>query len=436
MICIYGIILTIFYSLFAFMGYRDIFSPRVIFNLFAWVKNVPYFVQIGDCYSEELQLMYFSMCFLSMIMVNIGMTAYEKLKNRNMEYVYYNDDISERKITRYYHFGIIIFTVGFLINLYVVLQSGGLYFVLSHLQARGEILRGFGYATTFSKYMLVLSVILVEYYMFNKKNAKSKFVFCIIFAFSVFSLIVFGARKPALMLLILTIMVYHYCYKRIKWKNIITFKFLGLSSIVLLFMLMMPMLRYKDNSEIFMSPIVWLEMAVNKFLDIFREFSYLTGVMFTYQHFNIDNYWFGRVYLNILYQWIPSSIFPNKPPMDDGMYLYNMMRGFSINPNMARIELFFQTSVPFTQEGALYANFGIPGIIIGGFIIGFFYKHIYRVMGDSRMYLFNIFVYQIIMFEFVPSVLHSLSPMIGISFAFIFFKVFLHMKYRKSKVVS
>lgn len=433
MIYIYGIILTIFYSMFAFIGYRDIFSPRVIFNLFAWVKNVPYFVQIGDCYSEELQLMNFSMCFLSMIMVNVGMSAYEKLKNRNMKYIYYSNGIDKENFTRYYQFGIIIFIIGFLINLYVVLQSGGLFFVLSHLQARGEILRGFGYATTFSKYMLILSVILVEYYMFSNKSVKSKLVFCIIFASSIFSLIIFGARKPALMLLILTIMVYHYCYKKIKWKNLISFKFFSISGIVLLFMLMMPMLRYKDNSEIFMSPIIWLEMAIDKFLDIFREFSYLTGVMFTYQHFNIDNYWFGRVYLNILYQWIPSSIYPNKPPMDDGMYLYNMMRGFSISPNMARIELFFQTSVPFTQEGALYANFGVLGIVIGSFMIGIFYKHVYRIMLDSRMYLYNIFVYQVIMFEFVPSVLHSLSPMIGISFAYILFKVFLHMKCRKRK---
>ena len=191
------------------------------------------------------------------------------------------------------------------------------------------------------------------------------------------------------------------------------------------------MLRYYENSNIYLTPKVWAEESLNSIDNIFREFSYLTGDMYIFGHFNFSNYWGGRVYLNIFTQWIPRSLFPNKPPMDDGMYLLNMMRGVSVSPNMSTSQLLYQTSVPFTMEGALYANFGWLGLIIGCFLVGVFYEYVYKVMKDCDYNILSIFIYQTVIFEFVPSVLHTVSPFIGILFMTIITVPVLHIRIKR-----
>ncbi len=77
----------------------------------------------------------------------------------------------------------------------------------------------------------------------------------------------------------------------------------------------------------------------------------MTGDMFVFDHFKTADLWYGKSYANFFVQWIPSSLFPNKPPMDDGMYLYNMIRGLQVLPNTPTRELLHQPSIPVYQLG-------------------------------------------------------------------------------------
>ena len=199
---------------------------------------------------------------------------------------------------------------------------------------------------------------------------------------------------------------------------------------------MVPMLRYYENATIYLSPSLWAKEALGNVNTIFREFSYLTGDMYTFEHFNLSNYWLGKEYLNIFVQWIPRSLYPGKPPMDDGMYLYNMMQGVAVTPNMATADLPFQTSVPFTLESSLFVNFGWVGVFMGCFLVGMLYQYVFRILNETQYNILTIFIYQTVIFEFVPSVLHTVSPLIGITFTAIIIVPLLHIRIRRKQRLS
>lgn len=210
----------------------------------------------------------------------------------------------------------------------------------------------------------------------KEKNKKHLYIFVLIFAITTFGLIVFGARRPAMMLLIQVIMLYHFTSSKIKFYSIFKIKSLITICVISLFVLLMPMLRSASETDYVNNPTKWVEGAVDNANTLFREFSYCDGDLFAFDYFKNHELWYGASYLNIPLQVIPRSIYPQKPPMDDGMYLLNMMYGEKVTPNMATADLYYQTSVPFTLESSLYSNFGLLGIILGGLLVGMFYQYI------------------------------------------------------------
>ena len=74
MVSLYSILLSLCYFVGAYIGRKDIFSPRFIFNVFAWLKNIPYavdYIRINNITDENIDS-YFLFKFISFICVNVG----------------------------------------------------------------------------------------------------------------------------------------------------------------------------------------------------------------------------------------------------------------------------------------------------------------------------------------------------------------------------
>ena len=87
MVSLYSILLSLCYFVGAYIGRKDIFSPRFIFNVFAWLKNIPYavdYIRINNIADETIDS-YFLFKFISFICVNVGITIYEN-KSRYRKY--------------------------------------------------------------------------------------------------------------------------------------------------------------------------------------------------------------------------------------------------------------------------------------------------------------------------------------------------------------
>ena len=403
----FALTLSSVYLLFALKGRSNLFSPRFLYNAFAWLKNVPYFIEVGETYSDVLCERYFIYKLIGCICVNIGISIYESKKIG--KYSYSENVIN---IKSYYKYGILFCFVGLLIKLYIFQSSGGVLYILSHIQARKSLMAGNYYYELIANSLLTLSVLFTELYMIINNNKKGKIVFAFCLFITLVCLMIFGARHPALTLMLQVLMLYHFLKSKITLSSIFKPRSIGIIGLVMMFMVMMPMLRAESETDLISDPVEWAISAGNNIMSITREFSYLSGDMFVFDYFHDNEFWYGASYINIFLQWIPRSVFPNKPPMDDGMYLLNMMYGEHVTPNMPTSKLYFDTSVPFTMEGTLYCNFGILGIIIGCILIGMLYQHVYKILCDTNYSIIMLLIYQAVMFVFVPSVLHTTSTLI------------------------
>lgn len=430
MVSTYSILLSLCYFWGAYIGRKDIFSPRFIFNMFAWLKNIPYVIDYisANRISDDTVESYFFFKFISFICVNIGITIYER-NSTNIKYVYQEN--KQRDNSAYLRTGIIVSIIGFAVKIKTILEGGGVFYILSHIQARKELMAGQYYNELFANSLLTCGVLLTLLCYLKKKNKKHLYIFILIFAITTFGLIVFGARRPAMMLLLQVIMLYHFISSKIKIYSIFKIKSLITIFAIALFVLLMPMLRSGSETDYINNPTKWVEGAVDNANTLFREFSYCDGDLFAFNYFKTHDYWYGASYLNIPLQVIPRSIYPQKPPMDDGMYLLNMMYGEKVTPNMATADLYFQTSVPFTLESSLYSNFGLLGIIIGCLLVGIFYQYVYNVLTSCYCPIVMILIYQEIIFVFVPSVLHATSAIIICGVYWVIFKILFKFKIRR-----
>lgn len=430
MVLTYSILLSLCYFCGAYIGRKDIFSPRFIFNIFAWLKNIPYVIDYiaANRTSDDTVESYFFFKFISFVCVNIGITIYERC-SMNTEYVYREDKKCDK--SAYLRTGIVVSIIGFAVKIKTILEAGGVFYILSHIQARKELMAGQYYNELFANSLLTCGVLLTLLCYLKEKNKKHLYIFIFILAMTIFSLIVFGARRPAMMLLLQVIMLYHYVSSKIKIRSIFKIKSLVTIFIIALFVLLMPMLRSGSETDYISNPTKWVEGAIDNTNTLFREFSYCDGDLFAFNYFKNHEFWYGASYLNIPLQVIPRSIYPQKPPMDDGMYLLNMMYGENVSPNMATADLYYQTSVPFTLESSLYSNFGLFGIIIGCLLVGTFYQYVYKVLTSCYCPIVMILIYQEIIFVFVPSVLHTTSAIIICGVYWVIFKILFKFKIRR-----
>lgn len=430
MVLTYSILLSLCYFCGAYIGRKDIFSPRFIFNMFAWLKNIPYVIDYisANRISDDTVESYFLFKFISFICVNIGITIYER-NSTNIKYVYQEN--KQRDNSAYLRTGIIVSIIGFAVKIKTILEGGGVFYILSHIQARKELMAGQYYNELFANSLLTCGVLLTLLCYLKEKNKKHLYIFIFIFTITTFGLIVFGARRPAMMLLLQVIMLYHFISSKIKIYSIFKIKSLIMLFAIALFVLLMPMLRSGSETDYINNPTKWVEESVDNANTLFREFSYCDGDLFAFNYFKNHEYWYGASYLNIPLQVIPRSIYPQKPPMDDGMYLLNMMYGEKVTPNMATADLYFQTSVPFTLESSLYSNFGLLGIIIGCLLVGIFYQYVYKVLTACYCPIVMILIYQEIIFVFVPSVLHATSAIIICGVYWVIFKILFKFKIRR-----
>lgn len=430
MVSLYSILLSLCYFIGAYIGRKDIFSPRFIFNVFAWLKNIPYavdYIRVNNIADETIDS-YFFFKFISFICVNVGITIYE-INSTNKKYVYLEN--KKRKNSAYLRTGIIVSVIGFVVKIKTILDSGGVFYILSHIQGRKEIMAGQYYNELFANSLLTCGVLLTLMCYLKEKRKKNLYIFIVIFVITTFGLIVFGARRPAMMLLLQVIMLYHFFSSKIRIRSLFKIKSIVTIFVIAFFVLLMPMLRSSSETDYINNPQKWVEGAVENTNTLFREFSYCDGDLFAFDYFKTHEYWYGASYLNIPLQIIPKSIYPQKPPMDDGMYLLNLMYGEKATPNMATDDLFYQTSVPFTLESSLYSNFGLLGIILGCLLVGVFYQYVYKVLISCFCPIVMILIYQEIIFVFVPSVLHTSSAIITFCVYWIIFKILFKFKIRR-----
>jgi hypothetical protein len=206
-----------------------------------------------------------------------------------------------------------------------------------------------------------------------------------------------GGRVSAIMLVVVSVLTWHYTVRRIIGIPLWAY------TLILLFVpyfVAMPLLRepgaalrYSRQHE-----RLWQDIQANLY-KVVTQLSYVDTYVFIVNHFDTTNLWLGRSYLDLVVAPIPSTMYPDKPPVDDGVYIRSLEHGMTVAPGMP-YRLLFQSSTPPETLGLSYLNFWWPGVIIGMYLLGTVYKAAYAYMARSSYSLHSIYVYASIMLGF------------------------------------
>jgi len=300
------------------------------------------------------------------------------------------------KPKRVYIAAAVFLVVGFVSYIVLIRTIGGADYLINNLHRRGRLAQGLGYL---SSLVPVFSFgILLLIYSWRYRPSLIKFVaVCVTVPLAVVMFSSFGGRKLTLHLLVFGVLVWNYGVRpirRVVWKGIL------LSLVVIPYFVAMPLLRSQGGVERFISsPALLGSEIVANLSKAVTGLSYVDSYLFIINHFQPDRIWWGRTYLDLVTAPIPSSLYRDKPPIDDGVYVRTLVGGEEVRPPTSRREL-YPSSWPPETLGTMYMNFWIPGVLLGMFILGCVYRGAYEYMRWSKYTLFSILSYGVILANF------------------------------------
>ncbi|MGE7647251.1 O-antigen polymerase [Peribacillus frigoritolerans] len=303
-------------------------------------------------------------------------------------------------------------------------KIGGLNYLLNNLEYRTFIIAGNNYLTSLFSCLFIALAILI--YSLREKKSITKIL--LVITLSIVIILVFssmGGRTSTVYLMLLIVLVFHYGVKRIRK---IPLRAVFIVLLMVIYFIAIPLIRTPGSFEYYSNNINQLGKDVREnFEIIFTQTSYVDHYLLIVNYFDIDNIWLGSSYVDLLTAPIPSTLIPNKAPVDDGVYLRTIAEGRDVRPSMPYEEL-FKSSWPPETLGIMYMNFWIPGVIIGMYLLGIIYKVFYNYMVFSKYSIFSILIYSNVIYSFHLSNLRIVQTLTEITLIIIFFIMFFRIR--------
>jgi hypothetical protein len=186
-----------------------------------------------------------------------------------------------------------------------------------------------------------------------------------------------GGRSGAVTVILFAMMTVHYGVRR--FRRLLTPGTALLAGVLFLFILVMPLFRTSRSYDRYSAnPGLLVGDAVRSLGRVAPQFSAADRGMVIVQYFRPDRLWWGASYLDLLVAPIPRTLMPDKPPVDEGVYLTAIARGSEVRPSMPARKLPI-TALPM-GSWIMYMNFGIVGFVAAMFLTGAVIAAAYRYM--------------------------------------------------------
>ena len=304
----------------------------------------------------------------------------------------------------YMFWGILFFLTGILGFILIMRKVGGVGYFFSNLHLRRVLVRDLDFESMLLSFMDKGPMLII----FSKKYSGKKLSiidFLMILITGLMSGL--GGRKALLMLVIECVFIYHYAIRKIQIKNLLKPIYVVIAVLLFFFFSIYSQFRREGAMEEFLkNPIAFYqENSSGDVVETVVGESYVPFYIAIIYYFRDHDFWLGSSFKGLLTAPIPSSMYPNKPPVDDGMYLYSIAQGRpNIKPTMPAKSL-DGTSWPLETFGSMYANYGIPGVLIGMFILGLIIGWSYKKMVKSQFGFLWLLMYVNVLFTFELSTL-------------------------------
>ncbi|MBI5995331.1 O-antigen polymerase [Clostridium perfringens] len=392
-------------NIITFLYIIRIMIPTIMYAFESNIELISYPYLKEAVSSDTIYISYSIIQVIGFFLTILGTKIVGKRHNNNKEVLYVNELLSKNNINRinFKRWGIIFWGIGFCAFILIMKKVGGFYYFITHLNYRTFMTRNLDILTLILSFMHY-GILLIVYSL--KDNNKKISVGLIFFSIITGLMCGLGGRKTVLLVLIEVFVIYNYTVKPISFNFFLKGKYVILFFSMWLLFFVMVSFRVPGAFEEFLEqPIRFLEANNIGILDMIRKESYVPFYMAVIYYFKNHNLWFGASFKGLLTAIIPSSLYPEKAPVDDGMYLYSICLGKNnIRPIMPVYEL-DGSSLPLETFGSMYANFGVIGVLIGMLIVGCVIGYFYRKIRKTNERLFYLVMYTQVLVGFELSTL-------------------------------
>jgi MFS family permease len=301
-----------------------------------------------------------------------------------------------------------------------IYQLGGYEALIFRMYARAKLMTGARHYLMFLP--LLLYAILILIYSMRQRRSWFKWILLItLIAVAAGINSSFGGRKATLIMFIAVLIMWHYGvqrFRRVPWQAI------AVVAILIPYVVAVPIIRKPGALERYLRypEELWPDLA-GRLQNFVGELSYVDTYIFIYNYFTPQNVWLGQTYLDLPLAPIPSQSYPDKPPIDDGVYVRSLMAGMSAEPGTP-YRLLYPSSNPPETAGIMYLNFWVPGVIIGMFLLGVFYQAAYKYMEVSGYTIYSVVAYVYMLTTFHLSNLGIIQTLLGLGLATVYFLIF------------
>lgn len=273
---------------------------------------------------------------------------------------------------------------------YLVSTLGGVLEVLNNSYLNANFLSGSGHLVLIINTCAFISVnCLNKALSFRKINTLYLFVI-----YGVYFVILssFGGRSNFLLLMMMSFFSYSMFLKTFK---IATIKSVFIVAALASYVIIMPFIR----DDIFADRDDYITLIIENFAVLAKGNDYINIQLSILGYFDFSNLWLGKSYGDLLYSVIPSSLYPDKPPVAEGVYFFNNVIGNVQTPPYPARNMVLVGWPPGTM-GIMFSNFHIFGVIFGYYILGLFYKYTYKKLLASNFSVSIIYLYLYVLLKF------------------------------------
>lgn len=278
--------------------------------------------------------------------------------------------------------------------------AGGTAYVLDNLADRTKLQEGLGYLSTVAHVLIGLAFLLAVYSLRSSRTPLKWAAVALLFVAAVGALSLFGGRKDSVYLILMGVIVWHYCVKRFTAVPVKLGAWLaaGIGVYAMAVLLLRQRAAFAAYAD---RPAELAADIAERFSTFFVNISYVETYLFVLAYFHPGRLWHGASYRDLLTAPVPRGVYEAKPPVDEGGYLTTLADGSYSFPPTPWSQL-SGYSWPAETLGAAYMNFWIPGVIALMFALGWVYSWCGRMMKGSGYSFLSVYVagYVILNFQF------------------------------------
>lgn len=257
-----------------------------------------------------------------------------------------------------------------------VVAAGGLGFLLANLALRAEITAGYGFLVTPAYFCFAAATVVSVQALAQRRSLRHWLVFSAVVALGAAGMSLFGGRKDALLLACTALIAYAHFVRPLRWNSpIFPIAFLG---IVAYTYFLGSARQIGGLAVVSTDPLAIAADGLRDLSTFFKTVSYVDTYLFIISHFQRADHWLLSVFQSFPASFVPSLIYPDKPPVDEGVYIRSMLEGYSLTPPIPAKDL-YPSSLPPETLGNGYAAFGMLGVALFFAIKAWCFRRAFRV---------------------------------------------------------